>query len=355
MMEKDKNMRIKDIAEMAGVSTGTVDRILHNRGKVSEEARKKVDEVLKKIDYHPNLIARSLALKKKYRLLVIIPHFEEGEYWQIVNDGIDKAAEELASYNIEVERHYFNQYDQSSFNALFTIIENQECHGVLMATLFKESALEFSRKLDILKIPYILIDAYIDQTNCLAYYGTNSYDSGYIAAKLIFEQIRPDDNIAIFRFIRKGNISSTQVSQREEGFRDYMKKHNHRGEIFPVHIHADKSENNKEILDSFFLQHPEVHNGIIFNSKVHVLCDYFKDHTNSEFKLIGYDILKENVKYLNEGLVTHLIAQRPEVQGFNSIRALFRYLILKEKVEQINYMPIDILMKENINYYNNYI
>ena len=42
-----KTYRIKDIAEMSGVSTGTVDRILHNRGKVSEEAQKKVEKVLK--------------------------------------------------------------------------------------------------------------------------------------------------------------------------------------------------------------------------------------------------------------------------------------------------------------------
>lgn len=354
-MEKDKNMRIKDIAEMAGVSTGTVDRILHERGKVSEEARKKVEEVLKKIDYHPNLIARSLALKKKYKLMVIIPQFEDGEYWQIVNQGIDKAEEELASYNIEIVRSYFNQYDKSSFDATLPAVETTECHGVLMATLFKDSALEFTKKLDILKIPYVLIDAHIDHTNCLAYYGTNSYDSGYIAAKLIFEQIYPDEDIAIFRFIRKGDALSTQVLKREEGFRDYMTEHEYEGRLFPVHIHADKPENNKTLLDSFFLQHEEVQNGIIFNSKVHVLCDYFKDRQKADFRLIGYDILKENVKYLNEGLVTHLIAQRPEVQGFNSIRALFRHLILKEKVEQINYMPIDILMKENIKYYNNYI
>ena len=38
-----KTYRIKDIAELSGVSTGTVDRILHNRGKVSEEAQKKVE------------------------------------------------------------------------------------------------------------------------------------------------------------------------------------------------------------------------------------------------------------------------------------------------------------------------
>ena len=66
-----KTYRIKDIASMAGVSAGTVDRVLHNRGRVSEEALKKVKKALKKIDYQPNLIARSLASKKICRIMEI--------------------------------------------------------------------------------------------------------------------------------------------------------------------------------------------------------------------------------------------------------------------------------------------
>jgi len=58
-----KNIRIKDIAQLAGVSVGTVDRVLHNRGRVSEEALKKVLSVLDQIEYKPNLIARTLGRK----------------------------------------------------------------------------------------------------------------------------------------------------------------------------------------------------------------------------------------------------------------------------------------------------
>ena len=93
-----KSYRIKDIALLSGVSTGTVDRILHHRGKVSAEAQQKVEKVLKEIDYHPNMIARSLALKKPYRLIALIPKYESGSYWDKVNQGIEKAKKEFFNY-----------------------------------------------------------------------------------------------------------------------------------------------------------------------------------------------------------------------------------------------------------------
>ena len=51
-----KNYKVKDIASMAGVSVGTVDRVLHNRGDVSLKSRQKVEEVLTRINYRPNLL-----------------------------------------------------------------------------------------------------------------------------------------------------------------------------------------------------------------------------------------------------------------------------------------------------------
>ena len=55
-MDKEfSNIRIVDIAKMAGVSVGTVDRVIHNRGRVSEENRKKVQAILEMVHYQPNL------------------------------------------------------------------------------------------------------------------------------------------------------------------------------------------------------------------------------------------------------------------------------------------------------------
>ena len=53
-MAREKT-RIKDIAERAGVSVGTVDRVLHNRPNVSKKSLEKVQKALDEMDYRPNM------------------------------------------------------------------------------------------------------------------------------------------------------------------------------------------------------------------------------------------------------------------------------------------------------------
>lgn len=351
-----KNYRIKDIAELSGVSTGTVDRILHKRGKVSIEAREKVEKVLKEIDYHPNLIARSLALKKQYHLITVTPVVHPGSYWDQLCVGIDAAENDLFSYNVKVKRLYFDQYDKTSFDNLIPVIDNTDCQGVVIATLFKDSVLKLTQLLDKKEVPYVLIDAFIEGTQAISYYGTPSFDSGYIAGRLIFNQIKKDEDLVIFKYVRVDNEASTQGRIREEGFHKYLAEKGYEGRIHHLHFRAGNDVENKAIIKEFLQNNPKIKRGILFNSKAYTICNYLDEiNINKDFKLVGYDAIEGNIKYLKEARITHLIAQRPEVQGVNSIKALFRHLVLKEKNELINYMPIDILMKENIQYYNNYI
>ena len=64
----EKHITIKEIARMAGVSTGTVDRVIHDRGRVSKEARAAVEQTLAKVGYRPDARALARPDKKKYRI-----------------------------------------------------------------------------------------------------------------------------------------------------------------------------------------------------------------------------------------------------------------------------------------------
>src|SRR5690606_29528545 len=103
-----KKIRIKDIAKLAGVSVGTVDRVLHERGKVSDDALKKVLATLKEIDYKPNLIARTLGSNKSFNIAVLIPDPSMDDYWKQSVLGVEQAEGEWSQYDIHIKSYYFN-------------------------------------------------------------------------------------------------------------------------------------------------------------------------------------------------------------------------------------------------------
>ena len=170
-------VRIVDIARMAGVSVATVDRVIHNRGKVSEENLARINEVLRRVDYRPNLIARSLASGRRYTLCAVMPRFAPGEYWADFEAGIARAEAEAVRYNVTVRRFCFDQYDRSSFESLLETLRREEFDGAVIATLFAEMVEPFTRELDARGVPYVFVDSDIPACNRLAYFGTSSFDA----------------------------------------------------------------------------------------------------------------------------------------------------------------------------------
>ena len=116
--------------------------------------------------------------------------------------------------------------------------------------------------------------------------------------------------------------------------------------ILTVYIAA-----NEEVLDAFFSGHPKATLGVVFNSRVYQVADYLQKKNLKLDALVGYDLLQKNVEYLKNGEVNYLIGQRPGLQGYCGIKALCNHVVFKKPVTAVKYMPIDILMKENIDFY----
>jgi len=354
MQQNKENIRIIDIARLAGVSVATVDRVIHRRGKVSEESLRKIRTVLDEVNYQPNLIARSLASKKHFNIAAIIPLFAPGQYWEAISHGIDNATNEVKQYHVQTIKLFFDQYDNKSFDETVKKLLKEKVDGVLIATLFTNSVMKLAKKLDNEKIPYVFVDSNIEGENQLAYFGTDSYYGGKIAAKLLTEKIDLTSDILIAKIIHSGENDSHQGINRMNGFYDYLKKSEFRGNIHQVELRLDDEDYNFSVLDDIFSRNLRTEGAVMFNSTCYIVGSYLKKRKLSHIKLVGYDLIEKNTKLLSEGFVTNLIAQRPESQGYGGIKSISNYLISGQEPEKINLMPIDILIKENIQYYLNY-
>jgi LacI family transcriptional regulator len=348
-------IRIKDIATLAGVSEGTVDRVLHNRGDVSEKSREAVTKVLEEMNYSPNLFARSLASKKHYRFVCLFPSHQPADYWQSVDDGFDIAAKEFIHYNVEIEKIYFDQFDVNSFIQISNNILENEPDAVLIAPIFKEEGLKFTNELSKRHIPFSFIDSMIEEADFVTYYGQYSFQSGYIAAKLLLNSLAGHAQVLVIRTQRNGAVSN-QTLNRYNGFMHYIEENNLKDKIDLINIELkDDDENaNLEQLTGVFSVHKNIKAAITFNSKVFRLAMHLETLKHTDVQLIGYDLLDQNVAYLQQDVISYLIAQRPEKQAYFTVRDMCNELIFNQEVTKINYVPIDILIKENIEYYNQF-
>ncbi|MFV0419227.1 MAG: substrate-binding domain-containing protein [Dysgonomonas sp.] len=356
-MKSNTNIRIIDIAQMAGVSPGTVDRVLHNRGKVSEEKREKVEKILKEINYEPNMVARFLASKRKYNFAVIAPIFSSGDYWELVCNGIDRATAELKKFNISTEYFRFNQYDRNSFFEAVRLFKEKEFDGVLIATLFGPQVIALAKELDKRQLPYIFIDSSISGQDDLSYFGGDSVGSGSIAAKLLLGEIGKSANIFIAHIRFKSNEISVQMKTREQGFIDYLKKNGFSGKVYHIEVDPDDYQGSLSAIEEIVTEKPDLVGGIVLNSRIYELVkllDKMKPELRNKIRLIGHDAIERNVKALKNDQISFILSQRPELQGYDAIKAFGNYFLFKQIPEKVNYMPIDILIKENIDFYDNY-
>lgn len=348
---EDQNYTIKDIAQMAGVSAGTVDRVLHNRGDVSQKSKEKVQKVLDEINYQPNVFAIGLAAKKKYTITCMIPYYMEHDYWHSVATGIERARQELRPFNVSVDYLHYKHGDRKSYQDACQKIEKSNTDALLLAPNFREDTLSMLAYLKDKNIPFAFIDFDIEEAKALKYIGQDSYKSGYIAAKILMRNYQQGQELILFLNNNKDNPAEIQMKRRLEGFMKYISEEHKDIAIHEVILNKNNPEKNNEILSDFFWKHPKATLGAVFNSRVYQVGHYLQEKGQNMTGLIGYDLLRNNTELLKSGEVTYLIGQRPGLQGYCGVKTLCDNIVFKKSVEPLKYMPIDILIKENIDFY----
>lgn len=350
-IKSPNKIRIKDIAVEAGVSTGTVDRVLHGRPNVSEESRAKVEEVLKRINYQPNRYASALASNKSYRFECLMPEHQENDYWSFIEKGIQEAVINYRDFNINIGINYYNPYQPESFLEQGHKLLDKQPEGVILVPTEKSVTEIITTKLHETNTPFIFLDSTHPELQPLSFYGQDPRKSGYFAANMLDYMTKPNGEVIIFKQLIAGRIGSNQQMQREEGFREYFKTHRPDVTISELNLPFEHPERYDAELDNYFARHTEAESGITFFSRAFYIGEYLKHHPLKTFHLIGYDLLEKNRQYLKEGAIEFLITQHPNYQGFSCVKTLFEYLVLKKEVECNHYMPIELLSVYNVDFY----
>jgi len=352
MKERKSLQGVKEIAKLANVSIGTVDRVLHNRPGVAKLTKEKVLAVLEEYNYSPNLIGRSLSRKKTTFIGALIPHSSaESAYWDAPLKGIRQAQEELARYQVNIEVLLYDQNDRLSFLEQVVKIKNMKLDGLVLAPTFLKESIAICGYCDEKNIQYSFINSDLKDCNNVAYYGPDLYQSGYLGGSLIKMVSQPGDELLIVH-VSKEIEEDHHILRKEEGVRAYLKDHHFGKAISNLFIQGTDFDLISKKLDSAFQERkPDVI--FVSNSRVSSIARYLQDKRINDVRLIGFDFIPDNIKYLKEGVIDFLICHKPIEQGFQAVNSLFNKIVLNKSTQRINFMPLDIICKENYFYYEN--
>ncbi|MCW3785302.1 LacI family DNA-binding transcriptional regulator [Plebeiibacterium sediminum] len=344
-------IRIVDIAKQAGVSAGTVDRIIHQRGKFSEKAYEKVQKAIKELGYAPDILARNLALKRELQIACLLPDPNDVKYWTRPMAGIDKAISELSSFKVNIHKITFS-LRALDFKEAFNKILDLNPDGVVYVPMFLEESKIFADQLHDRNIPFVQMNIHHAEANPLSFIGQDPVAAGKVAASLCNLAFNKEDEILVV-YVSKGKQEYSHINDRIEGFLNFFREKNiSTDRIKHLQLKVDKDNVDYEAsLCNYLKKSPNTKIIYVPNSRIHLIADILEENNIKDLMLIGFDTLEQNIKYLQKGVIDFLIAQQSKSQGYNAAIILFNYLFRKENVKSMNYLPVDILNKENINFY----
>lgn len=266
--------------------------------------------------------------------------------------GINRRLTELKQYGVQIQSFNFSQTDASSFIAQAEKVLEVNPAGIVLAPFFNKESLVFIEKLNQLKIPFVFIDSEIKDAGQISYIGQDSFQSGMVSGNLL-DLIQHDGNILVIHFAKEMD-NLNHLTQREKGFYNWFSKQkNTNHKLLTMEVSDTETEPWMEKVKAKIEQN-NIKGIFVTNSKVFFVGRLIEKYGFDDMHVIGHDLLKENVEFLKKGIVQFLICQRPEEQGYSAINKLFRNVIQKRDIAKENYTSIDIVTRENVDYYKEF-
>lgn len=340
-----KQLTIKQISELSGVSSGTVDRILHNRGRVSAKAREQVEAVLAREGYKYNIHSSAVSLKKSYVIGVVCPMVISGGYWKQIRDGISQATEEYSDIDIRIVDFPYNQYDYVSCKEVYDAVKAQNLDAVVIGGTFEDLTRELCGGLDERNIPYVFVDAGFENCSPVGCFIPDQKVSGRIMARMADSMSAPGKKITVLRINRAGDVHSHNTDGRMAGVTEYFAGKNREVEQYYFTVGW-----KKELMEfaAKLSEKADVGALLVMNSWSHLVCDVLSGENIEGMIVCGFDATEDNLRCLKDSKISFLLDQHPQKQGFASLECLIKYLLYKtpQSAEDSGTIQVNILIKE---------
>lgn len=332
---------IQKIADHAGVSRGTVDRVLNHRGRVAAEVEEKVWEVAKALGYVQK------PRKKRCNFTIgVITQLAGASFMEEIDKGIQRAKEELEHRNVILlvkESVGIDEEEQ------LKQIEELEASGIqalaIMPVDTERIRNRINQLIDEKKMPVITFNSDIVGTKRLSFVGLDNKQSGKAAAGLLGTLTHGSGKILIIN----GYFTNRANSLRVDGFVEELRKNYPEVSLLGVQSSQDKSAIVEQILIETMQVHPDLAGVFLASAGQDGVAKAMeKAKVKQRPFVVAYDSTPRNVECLLHGDFDFLIDQENEQQGYKAVMLLYDVLSRKELPQEYCYTSIQLKTKYTI-------
>lgn len=282
---------LKDVARETGLTVTTVSRVLNNRGYISEETREKVYEAMKKLNYRPNEVARSLSKKSTNTIGVIVPHIRHPYFSELISNLENEASKrgyKMILCNSQEKENKEREYlEMCTSNRVAGIVL---CSAGVAVEEFQGS-----------NIPLITIERYME--NGTASVECDNRQGGKLAAEHliacgcknllhisgVYETAMPADDrvLGFIEVCEKTGVSHWEVATNTYQYNN-LEYHDFLEEVLKENYHVDNTAENdencgKSRIDGIFASSD------LIAAQVLQVCSKLGIRVPEDIKLVGFD------------------------------------------------------------------
>lgn len=345
-----KRPTLQAVADKAGVSRGTVDRVLNNRANVSAEVFERVTKALEETGYVSkkelhiqNLQKRSAAVATK--LGVLLPNWT-GHFKTEILRGIEAARKSLEDLQVEIFiEECQTDVPQEALELLDRLLK-KGIQGIALCVPDVPAIIGGIHELERKKIPVVTFNSDLPECKRLCFVGQDYRQSGRIAAELICKCIPRDGHVLAVI----GNREFEGHRTRLRGFKERFRELNFSdSQLDVIETYNDYQITYRKVLD-YLTEHPGLHAVYMANRSVSGCTEAVKDAgKKGDVRVICHDLAKSTKFLLKEGSVDFAITQDIFRQGYLPLIILREYL-QKNKLpgDDENHPQISIICSQNL-------
>ena len=336
---------IRDIAKEAGVSRGTVDRVLHKRKGVNEEVAKRVQAIADEMGFTPNLAGKVLARRKQpLRIGCLLPSIGN-PFFDDVIAGFRQAERELSDFGVILDIIQIKSFDLDVHLKELKHLEAKHYDGVCVTTLDVQPVIKAIDRIAESGTTVVTVNTDIDSSHRLFYVGPDYYLEGKTASGLLQLCGKTQKRILIVT----GSFNMKGHQERIKGFIEGLQEHGADYVVVDTVESLDDDTIGYERTRSCLEQYKDINSMYLTAAGVQGACQAVKDlGIQDRLRTFSFDDVPVTRSLVKEGVITFTICQQPERQGYDAIQKLFTHLMNQQDPIVDTITQTIIKIRENI-------